>query len=440
MRIPSYGLETVRGRPGRKPGLFLAPGLFAAALGIATLSGATASAQPASDPLPGANVEGVLAVARRLSPELAARALEVEAAQARIDIAGSWDDPTLRVTSDEIDRTGGPRQNKLIYSLEQDVPLWGKRDLKRDAARAEADRMAADGRSAEAALTERVKVAFAQYYQADQAIRTTRTLHAVVHDIAKLARDRYAQDRGTQQEIFKAEVESAQVETEITKLDASLRAARGRLNALLARPLDAPLAKPETLRPLPPQEMLAPAALLERARGGNPEFRSNTAAIAAAESNRRLAEKSWYPDITLGAGVIDRTGNGPNGYTATIGLKLPLQFGLHEAQEHEAGATLGAARARRQALDQEIAGDLAEAAAGLDASRTTVDLIRTRLIPKSEALVRSGIAAYAAGRAELRDVLSAEHDLADLRLRLLSAEFDSQRQLAAIERLTGDDL
>jgi hypothetical protein len=36
--------------------------------------------------------------------------------------------------------------------------------------------------------------------------------------------------------------------------------------------------------------------------------------------------------------------------------------------------------------------------------------------------------------------VSAEHDLADLRLRLLAAEFDSQRQLAAIERLTGDDL
>jgi hypothetical protein len=34
----------------------------------------------------------------------------------------------------------------------------------------------------------------------------------------------------------------------------------------------------------------------------------------------------------------------------------------------------------------------------------------------------------------------AEHDLADLHIQLLSAEFDAQRQLAAIERLIGDDL
>jgi outer membrane protein TolC len=394
-----------------------------------------AAAEPA-----GATVEGVLAIARRLSPELAARALDVEAAQARVDIAASWSDPTLRVTSDEIDRTGGPRQNKMIYSVEQDIPLWGKRDLKRDAARAEVDQMEADGRSAEAELIEKAKVAFAQYYQTDQVIRATHALHGVVHDIARLARDRYAQNRGSQQEIFKAEVESARIETEIARQEASWRAAKGRLNALLARPINAPLAEPERLRPLPPREALAPTLLLERARSANPGLQSTAAVIAAAESNRNLAERSWYPDITVGAGAIDRTGNGPNGYTAMIGLKLPLQFGLHEGQEHEASANLGAARARRQALDQEIEGELAEAAASLSASRTTADLIRTQLLPKSEALIRSGTAAYEAGKAELADVLMAEHDLADLRVQLLSAEFDAQRQLAAIERLIGGDL
>jgi len=228
----------------------------------------TAVAETDSGALPGATVDTVLTIARRLSPELAARALEVEAAQARVVIAGSWDDPTLRVTSDEIDRTGGPRQNKMIYSVEQEIPLWGKRDLKEDAARAEVDQMAADSRSAETELIEKVKVAFAQYYQTYEVIRTTHELHGVVHNIAKLARDRYAQNRGTQQEIFKAEVENARVETEIAQQAAALRAAKGRLNALLARPIDAPLADPSQLRPLPPKELLAPTELLERARSG----------------------------------------------------------------------------------------------------------------------------------------------------------------------------
>jgi len=431
MRTISCGLRTARGRPERKLGLFLALAFGAAIIGRGA---------GAEDALPGASLDSVLSVARRLSPELAARALEVEAAQARVEIAGSWNDPTLRITSDEIDRTGGPRQNKMIYSIEQDIPLWGKRDLKRDTARAEVNRMKADSRTAETELIEKVKVAFAQYYQADQTIRATRELHAVVHDIAKLARERYGQNRGSQQAVFKADVESSRVETEIARQEAALRSAKGRLNALLARPIDAPLAGPAKLRPLPAPELLAPAPLLERARTANPGLQATTAAIAGAQSSRDLAEKSWYPDITVSAGAIDRTGNGPNGYTAMIGLKVPLQFGLHHAQEREARAQLGAARARREVLDQQIEGDIAEAAASLSASRRTADLIKTQLLPKNEALVRSGTAAYAVGKAELTDVLMAEHDLADLRIQLLSAEFDSQRQLAAIERLIGDDL
>jgi outer membrane protein TolC len=292
----------------------------------------------------------------------------------------------------------------------------------------------------EAELVEKVKVAFAQYYQADQAIRTTENLHRVVHDIARLARDRYAQGRSSQQEVYKAEVEITRLATELVRLDAKRRSAAARLNTLLARPIDAPLAPPVKLRPLPSEAALAPPALIERARAGNPSLASGDAQIAAAAAGKKLADKSWYPDVTLKAGAIDRTGNGPNGYVAEIGLRVPLQWGLHEAQQREAAAQVGAAQSRRQAVELQIQSDLGEFAADLAGSRKTGDLIRTQLLPQSQALLRSGIAGYGLGRAELVDVLRAEHDLADQRIELLSAEFDQQRQLAAIERLIGGDL
>src|SRR6516165_5600902 len=291
---------------------------------------------------PGATLDEVLTIARRLSPELAARALDTEAAQARIDIAGSLADPTLRITSDEIDRTSGPRQNKMLFTVEQEFPLWGKRDLKRDQAGADVARSHADRRSTEAELIEKVKVAFAQYYQADQAIRTTEDLHRVVHDMARVARDRYAQGRGSQQEVYKAEVEITRLSTEIVRLEANRHAAMARLNALLARPIDAPLARPVKLRALPPEAALAPAALMQRALAANPSLAGGDAQIAAAAAGKQLADKNWYPDVMLKAGAIDRTGNGPNGYLAEIGLRVPLQWGLHEAQQREAAAQVGA--------------------------------------------------------------------------------------------------
>ena len=399
-----------------------------------------AAEAPVSLAAPGATLDEVLAIARRLSPELAARALDTEAAQARVTIAGSLADPTLRITSDEIDRTSGPRQNKMLFTVEQEFPLWGKLDLRRNQANADVVRSRADARATESELIEKVKVAFAQYYQADQAIRTTEDLHRVVHDMARVARDRYAQGRGSQQEVYKAEVEITRLSTEIVRLETRRRSAAARLNALLARPIDAPLARPVKLRSLPSDAALAPEALMQRARAANPSLAGRDAQIAAAAAGKQLADKSWYPDVMLKAGAIDRTGNGPNGYLAEIGLRVPLQWGLHDAQQQEAAAQVGAAQARRQALELQIQSELGEFLADFAGSRKTGGLIRTQLLPQSQALLRSGVAGYGLGRAELVDVLSAEHDLANLRIELLSAEFDQQRQLAAIERLIGGDL
>ena len=395
---------------------------------------------PVSLTMPGATLDEVLAIARRLSPDLAARAVDTEAAQARVAIAGSLADPTLRITSDEIDRTSGPRQNKMFFTVEQEFPLWGKLDLRREQATADVARSRADTRATEAELIEKVKVAFALYYESDQAIRTTEDLHRVVHDMARVARERYAQGRGLQQEVYKAEVEITRLSTEIVRLEAKRRSAAARLNALLARPIDAPVARPVKLRALPSDAELTLDALIQRARAGNPSLAGHDAQIAAATAGKQLADKNWYPDVMLKAGAIDRTGNGPNGYLAEIGLRVPLQWGLHQAQQREAAAQVGAAQARRQAQELQIQGELGEFAADFAGSRRTADLIRTQLLPQSQALLRSGVAGYGLGRAELVDVLRAEHDLANLRIELLSAEFDQQRQLAAIERLIGSDL
>ena len=94
----------------------------------------------------------------------------------------------------------------------------------------------------------------------------------------------------------------------------------------------------------------------------------------------------------------------------------------------------------RRCEEQQAGMLIVEFAADLAGSRKTGDLIRTQLLPQSEALLRSGIAGYGLGKAELADVLRAEHDLANLRIELLNKEFDQQRQLAMIERLIGGDL
>ena len=392
----------------------------------------------AEDTRLGATVDGLLAEARRLSPEIAARALDAAAAEAGARAAGSLPDPILRVTQDEIDVLGGSRRPKQIYAVEQEFPLWGKLGLKAASGRAQADVARAEGQRAEAELNEQIRIVFAQYWVAHRATTVLAEVHGIERGIVEAAQSRYAQGRGAQTDVLRASAALTRHETEIARFTAQKRAARGVLNALLLRDPAAQLADPQQLRALPPAATLAPAGLI--ARANNPRVAAAKSRIAAADANRQLAHREWYPNLTLSVGAIDRNGYGPNGYMGSVSLRVPLQWGLHNAQEDQAKAEMRAAEAMRDAAAQDIARAIAEATATLAGARESERLTRDQLLPQLDAAVRSAVASYGNGRIELTPVLDAVRDLGEARLALLAVQLDEQRQLAAIERLIGGAL
>ena len=395
-----------------------------------------AAAQEAG--LPGATAASLLVLGRQLSPDLRAMALERDAAAARANAAGRLDDPVFRAMSDEVDRTSGPRINKMYLSVEQEFPLWGKLDLKRSAALAAVDAARGREQASAAELDEKIKVAFARYYAASQALFVNREVGRLASSTAKLAKERYAQNLGPQTDAITAEAEITRTAMQTVRLEAERRSAAARLNALLARPPSAPLAEPKGLRRLPPGEPSL-AALLDRARIANPRLFTGAAEIRAAVSDRELAAKAWYPNVTLGAGAIQRD-NGPAGYTANLALKIPLQWGAKEAGEREAVAKLGAAQQRQLQLEAEIGGDLEQALASLAAARRVIALTRKQLIPQLDTAHKSTLALYRRDQGSLSAVFEAEHRIHQARLDLLRAESEAQNALAAIERLIGAEL
>jgi cobalt-zinc-cadmium efflux system outer membrane protein len=411
------------------------PALLGLALALIAGAGRAAAADAG---LPGVTVESVLALGHQLSPELRAVALDRDAAAARADGAGRLDDPTFRAMSDEVDRTGGPRINKTYLSFEQEFPLWGKLDLRHSAALAAVDAARGREQATAAELDEKIKVAFARYYAASQALIVNRDVARLSGTMAKLARERYAQNLGTETDAITAEAEITRTAMETARLESERRSASARLNALLARPPGAPLAEPKELRRLPPAEPPL-ATLLDRARAANPRLFTSAAEIRGAANERELAAKAWYPDVTLGAGAIQRD-NGPPGYTATLAFKIPLQWEAKEAGEREAAAKLGAAQQRQLQLEAEISGDLEQALARLASERRIADLTRQQLIPKLDAAHNAALALYRRDQGTLTAVLEAEHRIHQARLDLLRAESGAQTALAAIERLIGAEL
>lgn len=402
------------------------------------LTGAPASAADRDN-----TITQLITTARRMNPEAAVMALETDAAAARIVSAGALDDPKFKVELELPRNDPGYlpryRAGQELYQIRQMFPLWGKRDLKREIA-------AADGRKAAAAETEvvnqiayRVKVAYAEYHAAHLAADETRKLLGTIHRLSDIARTRYAQGPGKQQDITSANAEAGALTAELARMDADRHRAQVRLNGLLARSPETPLpAKPQP-RPMPPLEILSPDALADRARRDYPAIRAQIAQIDAAEGTRRLAEKNGYPDVELGIGAMRRDGRF-DGYQAMLEFNIPLYGDRRRAEQREATSMAGAARVKLAQLRLTVATDVHEAYAMLAALKERKHIVREVTLPQARIALESASRGYELSREEFATLLVAEQTLRRALVEHVNVTFEEQVRLAEIERLIGGEL
>jgi outer membrane protein TolC len=395
-----------------------------------------AFAQSLDGPL-GASVDGLLAAGRRLSPTLRAAALDTAAAAAKASGADALDDPMI-TDAYQYYRDPGVFSAHTVM-LTQSFPLWGKRGLRREAALADVDAARGRERAAQDEIDEKIKVAYAQYYLISRDVAVNREIAELAHRMRAAASARYDQGSGDQTAVIQALGEETAARTEAIRLEGEKSASRARLNVLVGRSADAPLAEPARARPMPAGEPVF-AALAGRARAANPSLSASTAEIAAARSRGSLAEKAWYPDLTIGGGPLIQTNHQPVGFAATIGFNIPVSWGREASGQREAAAQLGATRQRYDATVLEIDGALGEAVAKLRAARTTEALLQREAMPQARATFQTVLANYSQGKGDLTATITAEHQMHEVELRLLQTQLDEQMELAAIERLIGGDL
>jgi outer membrane protein TolC len=414
----------------------------ALATGLASLQAAPAFAAEL-----GANLPGLLDFARSRNPELAAMRFEVDAANERIQPAGALPDPVLRVELENVNNDGNPNPPNLLpwkvggtkYTLIQPIPLWGKRDLRRDVAAADAQAAQARAGATWNELAGKIKVAYAQYFLAAGTERITREVVDLLARMEQLAQARYAGGLAAQQDAIRAQLEQTTLRTELIGLDTDKRQAAARLNALLAREANAALAEPQSLRPLPAAAPSDAGTLVQRARAANPAFAAEEARLRAAQGNRELAQRNRYPDIQLGISPT-QVGSRITTWGLMVEMNIPLQRESRRSQEREADAMVSAQQARTQALQAQLLGELGENLAGLDAARRSEALISTQLLPQTELSLRSALAAYENGKVDFATLLDAHRQIRKARADRLKAQVDAQMRLAEIERILGEDL
>lgn len=410
------------------------------------LAGVCCAPLLAQEAPPGRDVDSLLSVARERNPEYAGMRHEAAAAGERVVPAGALADPRLRIELRDLTRMG--EQNATLspsrvgstkYLLMQDLPWYGKRDLKRQIA--ELDAQGAEGRAMGtwADLAARIKSAHAQLYYVQRNERLTREILDLMLRLERITRLRYTQGLAAQPDVIRAQVEQTSLRNELVGLDNDRRQLQARINALLARPATATLAEPDHLRPLPAPAVLDYAALEERVRVHNPQLFAEAARIGAAEKGRELAYRNRYPDFTVGLAPIQYQ-RSIDEWEFMVEINIPLQQASRRAQERESEAMLSATRARRDATANQVLGELAENLSAIEAARRSEELAQSSLLPQAELGFQSALAAYETGRIDFSTLLDAQRQIRQARQSQLKAQAEAQVRLAEVERLLGEDL
>jgi len=394
----------------------------------------------------GKTVESLLDYAKNNNPEYASMRYEADAAGERITPAGALPDPRFRTEFMDVTKMG--EQNPTLlpnqvgstkYLLMQDIPWYGKRDLKRSIAELDAESAQGKAQGSWAEIAARLKTAHAQLYILHRNEQLTREILDLMVRLEKVAQVRYAGGLAMQQDIIRAQVEQTGMRNDLIMLENERTILRARINGMLARPSGAALVDPEALRPIPAPAKLDYATLEDRVRAHNPQIFAEEARIKSAEKSRELTYKNRYPDFTLGVGPT-QTQNSAKEWEVMIEVNIPFQQASRRAQERESEAMLSAARSRKDAASNQALADLSENLSGIEEARRTEILTGNSLLPQAELTFNSALASYENGKVDFATLLDAQRQIRQAKQNQIKAQAEAQMRLAEIEKLLGEEL
>ena len=394
----------------------------------------------------GKTLDGLLGYARENNPELAVMRHEAQAAGERSTAAGAFADPKLKIELMDLTKMGEQsatlspsRVGSTKYTLSQEIPWYGKRDLKREIAELDANGARGREHGAWSEIAGRLKTTHAQLYFVHSNEQLNREILDLMVRLEKIAQVRYAGGLGAQQDVIRAQVEQTGMRNELILLENEGNMLRARLNMLLARPPGAPLAMPEVLRPIPSPAQLDYAQLEDRVRGRNPRLFMEEATILSAEKKRELAYKERYPDFMVGVTPVQYQ-TSVKEWQMMVEFNLPLQQGPRRAMERESESMLSAARARKDAIANQLLAEMAENLSGIETARRTEMLTRTSLLPQAELSFNAALAGYENGKVDFATLLEAQQQIRKARLTQLKSQAEAQLRLAEIEKILGEEL
>lgn len=391
-----------------------------------------------SAPPPGLSLTAAVDLALRDNPELKSLRAQREALRERPAQARALPNPMFKYSGmDLADGGTWPDTSEKRFMVEQEFPGFGKRDLKEEMARKDAETLSWELESLTRDIVLKVKESFFDLYALQQVIGITRKEDRVLQRMAKIAETMYSTGERTQQDVLKAQAEITLLKQRLIELDAQENTLKGNLNTLLNRRADAPL----NLAASPPRTDFSETleSLFARAATHRPEVQAAQAQIERYELETKLMARESVPDYRLGLEYRD-IGDSPDQVMFTIGVELPVWQSKYRAGVREAEKMKVSSQAARESAERNSVRDVQDARFKLQTARRMLELYKTELIPQAEARFNASETGYQTGKVDFMDHLESQRFLLTIRVMAVQAEGNIGIQLARLERAVGMNL
>jgi cobalt-zinc-cadmium efflux system outer membrane protein len=371
-----------------------------------------------------------------------------QASLQRLPQVGSLPDPVLGLTQylRDPETRVGPQTTMLTFT--QQLPWFGKLSDREKIAAKEAAVARELYETQRDEVVRQVKLAYYDLAYVDRALVIAEEDLSVLQRYETLAQARYAQGVGLQQAAIKLQAEITRDNNRLDTLRSRRVDAEASLNYLLDRPAETRIA--DIVPFSKPSPEISAAALYQLGRERRPEVQAALLQIERDEERIQLARKSYWPDVTVGAGftnVLQRSDmagilsppaqNGKNIYGVSVGVNIPIRRRKYDAAVIEATEDKIGSREGYRNVVNRMEASVRAIAFRIQTLGEQISLFEHTLLPQAEQSLQSTEAAYSTGSLGVLDLLDSERVLLDVRLGLAQLNTDYMKSLAEMERAIG---
>lgn len=401
----------------------------------------------ADEPKPVENLPALIDTALTNNPELKSSQARWRMYVGKAAQAGSLDDPMFMfklqnmLVREPLVFNKDPMTAKVI-GISQQLPFWGKRALKEEMARYEAESYRWQIEERRLELKRMVTETYYQIYAVDRSLEIIDKNIRILNDFTTIAESRYSVGQAAQQDIFKAGLEkSKMLDMQIT-LRQQRKSLEANLNYLLFRPGNTTVG---TIADFSlPQLSLSAEQLTGIASEKRPQVKSLTMLINKGQASHRLARKEFYPDFNLSFEYMFREASmndpGYNMYTLGVTFNLPFQQAKRRAMLAESSSETDMAVEELSGLKNSIGYAINDNLAQMERRQRLVELYTSGIVPQAEQSLESSLIGYRVGKVDFLTLLDGRVSLFNYERELYESKAEYMMKLAQLEATVGFEL